>query len=311
MARRIAEEVCKPIYSSTYSGEREIPFSLGAKQAFEQAMKESHHMKQNYISPEHLVLALTRIEDQGAVIVLERLGLRTQTVQDEAKRRIRLDFVDMEESKSSPIEKPNPAPSGNQSSSNKKKSEGKDSALKDFCIDLTVKAKDGLIDPVVGRDAEILRVSQILARRKKNNPILLGEPGVGKTAIAEGLARKIAAGACHSFLKGKRVLQLDIGLLMAGAKERGELELRVTNLLEEARNSNIIFVIDEIHVLVGAGNVNRGGSGGGGLDIPNMFKPALARGEIQCIGATTLDEHRKYIEKDVALSRYMENLVGG
>mmetsp|Transcript_45745 Transcript_45745/g.145782 ORF Transcript_45745/g.145782 Transcript_45745/m.145782 type:complete len:750 (-) Transcript_45745:239-2488(-) len=188
--------------------------------------------------------------------------------------------------------------------------EGKRGALEEFCRDLTQEAMDNKTDPVIGRDKEVARVTQILARRTKNNPILLGEPGVGKTAIAEGLARKIVQGQVPAFLKNKRVLSLDVGLLMAGAKERGELEQRVTNLLEECQEQNdVILMVDEIHTLVGAGSVGRGGGGGGGLDISNLMKPALARGMLQCIGATTLDEHRKYIEKDAALERRFQPVI--
>jgi ATP-dependent Clp protease ATP-binding subunit ClpC len=170
-------------------------------------------------------------------------------------------------------------------------------------------AAEGNMDPVIGRNKEVARVMQILARRQKNNPILLGEPGVGKTAIAEGLARSIVNETCPEFLKDKRILSLDVGLLMAGAKERGELESRVTKLMAECveAEGRVILMIDEIHVLVGAGKAGAGG--GGGLDIANLFKPALSRGELQCIGATTLDEHRKYIEKDAALERRFQPVM--
>eukprot|EP00878_Enallax_costatus_P005308 GHUV01005575.1.p1 GENE.GHUV01005575.1~~GHUV01005575.1.p1 ORF type:complete len:786 (+),score=251.59 GHUV01005575.1:565-2922(+) len=184
-------------------------------------------------------------------------------------------------------------------------------ALDEFCRDLCEEVRQNKIDPVIGREREVARVMQILARRTKNNPILLGEPGVGKTAIAEGLAYamvhnlSLEGQPLPTFLRNKRVLQLDVGLLMAGAKERGELENRVTRLIQECRDGgDVILMIDEVHTLVGTGAVGRGGSGGGGgLDISNLMKPALARGELQCIGATTLDEHRKHIEKDQALER--------
>ncbi|KAG0600738.1 hypothetical protein M758_11G057600 [Ceratodon purpureus] len=183
-------------------------------------------------------------------------------------------------------------------------------ALNDFCVDITAQAAEGKIDPVIGRDKEVQRVVQILARRTKNNPILLGEPGVGKTAIAEGLAMRICKGEVPDFLIGKRVMSLDMGLLLAGAKERGELETRVTSLIEETRSAgNVILLIDEVHTLVGSGSVGRGGSAGAGLDIANLLKPALARGELQCIGATTLDEHRKHIEKDKALARRFQPVM--
>ncbi|KAH9318400.1 hypothetical protein KI387_020169, partial [Taxus chinensis] len=188
----------------------------------------------------------------------------------------------------------------------KKKEKG---ALVDFCIDITARASEGRIDPIVGRDKEVQRVIQILARRTKNNPVLLGEPGVGKTAIAEGLAISIIQGNVPDFLHGKRVMSLDIGLLMSGAKERGELEMRVTSLIDEIqRAGNVILLIDEVHTLVGLGSAGKGRNGAG-LDIATLFKPALARGHLQCIAATTLDEHRKYIEKDEALARRFQPVL--
>jgi len=177
------------------------------------------------------------------------------------------------------------------------------SALAQFCVDLTMRASGGLIDPVIGRKEEIGRVVQIICRRTKNNPILLGEAGVDKTAIAEGLALKIADGDVPIFLVGKRILSLDVALLMAGAKERGELETRITSLLREVRKAgDVMLFIDEVHTLIGSGIAGRG-SKGAGLDIANLLKPALARGELQCIASTTLDEHRLHFEKDKALAR--------
>ena len=175
-------------------------------------------------------------------------------------------------------------------------------------MDLTQKASDGNVDPVIGREEEVERTIQILARRSKNNPILLGEPGVGKTAIAEGLAMRITQGDVPAFLESKKVVSLDVGLLMAGAKERGELESRVTGLIAEIKErGDVVLMIDEVHTLVGAGAVGK--SGGGGMDISNLLKPPLARGELQCIGATTVDEHRKYIEKDAALERRFQPII--
>ncbi|KAK9833567.1 hypothetical protein WJX81_006674 [Elliptochloris bilobata] len=180
------------------------------------------------------------------------------------------------------------------------------SALAEFCRDLCEEARAGRIDPVTGRDKEVARVIQILARRSKNNPLLLGEPGVGKTAIAEGLALAIVGGGegVPAFLLAKRVMSLDMGLLIAGAKERGELELRVTRLLQAMRSAgDVILMIDEVHTLVGAGSSGRGLSAGAGLDVSNLLKPPLARGHLQVIGATTLGEFRKYLERDAALER--------
>ncbi|XP_020246165.1 chaperone protein ClpD2, chloroplastic [Asparagus officinalis] len=183
------------------------------------------------------------------------------------------------------------------------------SILAQFCVDLTARAIEGLIDPIIGRDTEIQRIVQILCRRTKNNPILLGEPGVGKTAIAEGLALRIANGDIPIFLVAKRIMALDVGLLMAGAKERGELEARVTGLISEVRKAgDVILFIDEVHTLIGSGTVGRGNKGSG-LDISNLLKPALGRGVLQCIASTTLDEHRAHFEKDKALARRFQPVI--
>merc|ERR1719265_790584 len=174
--------------------------------------------------------------------------------------------------------------------------------LEEFGRDLTQMAAEGKMDPMVGREPEIERTIQILARRQKNNPVLIGEPGVGKTAIAEGLAQKIAIGDVPELLQGKRIIQLDLAMLLAGTKYRGEFEERLKNIIKEVTDSkrNIILAIDEIHTLVGAGGT---GGGGGAMDAANILKPALSRGELQVIGATTIEEYRKYVEKDKALER--------
>ncbi|KAF2582036.1 hypothetical protein F2Q68_00001167 [Brassica cretica] len=187
--------------------------------------------------------------------------------------------------------------------------ERKKSVLEQFCVDLTARASEGLIDPVIGREKEVQRVIQILCRRTKNNPILLGEAGVGKTAIAEGLAISIAEANAPGFLLTKRIMSLDIGLLMAGAKERGELESRVTALISEVKKSGkVILFIDEVHTLIGSGTVGRGNKGSG-LDIANLLKPPLGRGELQCIASTTLDEFRSQFEKDKALARRFQPVL--
>lgn len=181
---------------------------------------------------------------------------------------------------------------------------GKNATLEEFGRDLTKAAAEGMMDPLVGREAEIERTIQILARRQKNNPVLIGEPGVGKTAIAEGLAYKIATSDVPEMLEGKRIVQLDLAMLLAGTKYRGEFEERLKNVIKEVLDSerNIILMIDEIHTLVGAGGTGDGG-GGGAIDAANIMKPALSRGELQVIGATTNEEYRKYVEKDKALER--------
>ncbi|CAE8671003.1 unnamed protein product, partial [Polarella glacialis] len=179
---------------------------------------------------------------------------------------------------------------------------GKTATLEEFGSDLTKAAEEGKMDPLVGRAAELERTIQILARRQKNNPVLIGEPGVGKTAIAEGLAQRIVSGDVPELLQGKRIVQLDLAMLLAGTRYRGEFEERLKNVIKEVMDSkrNIILMIDEIHTIVGAGGT---GDGGGAIDAGNIMKPALSRGELQVIGATTIEEYRKYIEKDKALER--------
>ena len=288
----------------------EVPFSVGAKRTFEEAVKESQRLSHQYISAEHILLALLTVDD-GACDVISALGEDQETLRSAALKRLQA-----ENSAESGEGGAQGAAAGARMTSaraggrKKGKNDEGDSVLEEYGTDLTALARKGKIDPVIGRNEEVARCVEILARRRKNNPILLGEPGVGKTAIAEALALRIVSGKCADFLLGKRVVALDTGLLMAGAKERGELESRVTKLLEEVvGDDDIILMIDELHTLVGAGAIGRGGGGGGGLDISNLMKPALARGQLQCVGATTRDEYTKYVEKDAALARRFQPVV--
>ncbi|KAG2571919.1 hypothetical protein PVAP13_7KG121085 [Panicum virgatum] len=285
----------------------DVPFSGPSKRVFEAAVDFSRNMGCNFISPEHIALGLFNLDDPTTNSVLKSLGADPSQLTKQALSRVQGELVKdgREPVRLSSFKLRDKSAAGAGKSaivkySNKKKEK---SALAQFCVDLTMRASGGLIDPVIGRKEEIERVVQIICRRTKNNPILLGEAGVGKTAIAEGLALKIANGDIPIFLVGKRILSLDVALLMAGAKERGELEARITSLLREVRKAgDVILFIDEVHTLIGSGIAGRG-SKGAGLDIANLLKPALARGELQCIASTTLDEHRLHFEKDKALAR--------
>ncbi len=263
----------------------EIPFTPRAKRVLELSLEEARQLGHNYIGTEHLLLGLIREGEGVAARVLENLGV------DLAK--VRTQVIRM-------LGETAEVTSGGGKGSNKTPT------LDEFGSNLTQLASNGKLDPVVGRQQEIDRVIQILVRRTKNNPVLVGEPGVGKTAIAEGLAQRIASGEIPGILEGKRVLTLDIGLLVAGTKYRGEFEERLKKIMEEIRSAgNVILVIDEVHTLIGAGAAE------GAIDAANILKPALARGELQCIGATTLDEYRKHIERDAALERRFQPVTIG
>ncbi|MBR1908804.1 ATP-dependent Clp protease ATP-binding subunit [bacterium] len=268
----------------------EIPFTPRAKRVLELSWDEARQLGHNYIGTEHLLLGLIREGEGVAARVLENSG------------------VDLNKIRSNVIKilgesKPQPVSSGGGSSSSSA-SKAKTPSLDEFGTDLTLAAAELRLDPVVGREKEIERVIQILARRTKNNPVLLGEPGVGKTAVAEGLATRIVNGEVPDILDGKKIVQLDMGLLVAGTKYRGEFEERLKKIMDEIRQAgNIILVIDEMHTLMGAGAAE------GAIDAANILKPALSRGEIQVIGATTLDEYRKHIEKDAALERRFQSVI--
>lgn len=269
----------------------EIPFTPRAKRVLELSWDEARQLGHNYIGTEHLLLGLIREGEGVAARVLENLGIDLN--------KIRSNVVKMlGESK------PQAVSSGSSGSSSPSGGKTKTPSLDEFGRDLTLAAQELRLDPVVGREKEIERVIQILARRTKNNPVLIGEPGVGKTAVAEGLAIRIVNAEVPDILDGKKVIQLDMGLLVAGTKYRGEFEERLKKIMDEIRQAgNIILVIDEMHTLIGAGAAE------GAIDAANILKPALSRGEIQVIGATTLDEYRKYVEKDSALERRFQSVI--
>lgn len=268
----------------------EIPFTPRAKRVLELSLEEARQLGHNYIGTEHLLLGLLREGEGVAARVLENLGA------DPAKIRTQVIRMVGESAESSGTVG---AGVGGATSGN-----NKTPTLEEYGTDLTKQAEEGKLDPVVGRAKQIERVIQILGRRTKNNPCLIGEPGVGKTAIAEGLAQLITGGDVPETIEGKKVITLDMGLLVAGTKYRGEFEERLKKLMDEIKQADdIILVIDEVHTLIGAGAAE------GAIDAANILKPALARGELQCIGATTLDEYRKHIEKDPALERRFQPVV--
>ncbi|MEO1340523.1 MAG: ATP-dependent Clp protease ATP-binding subunit, partial [Cyanobacteria bacterium J06635_13] len=269
-----------------------IPFTPKAKRILEQAFNEARQLKSNFISPEHILLAMIKQTDNMAVKLLTKQNVNLRQLRTDLIKKLGEAEVVAAGSKDSPF-----GFGGGKE---------KQTKLKEFSINLTDLAREGKLDPVVGRYPEIERAVQILGRRTKNNPILVGEPGVGKTAIAEGLAQRIVDGDVSSLLADKEVISLDMGSLLAGTKFRGEFEERLKSIVDEVRKSgNIILVIDEIHTIVGAGAM------GGAMDAANMLKPALARGEIQCLGSTTLDEYRQYIERDAALERRFQKVMVG
>ncbi|KAI3521090.1 hypothetical protein L1887_10549 [Cichorium endivia] len=258
----------------------EIPFTPRAKRVLELSLEEARQLGHNYIGSEHLLLGLLREGEGVAARVLENLGADPTNIRTQVIRMV-----------GESAEAVGAGVGGGTSGS-------KMPTLEEYGTNLTKLAEEGKLDPVVGRASQIERVTQILGRRTKNNPCLIGEPGVGKTAIAEGLAQRIANGDVPETIEGKKVITLDMGLLVAGTKYRGEFEERLKKLMEEIKQSDdIILFIDEVHTLIGAGAAE------GAIDAANILKPALARGELQCIGATTLDEYRKHIEKDPALER--------
>ena len=260
----------------------EIPFTPKAKRVLELAIEEARQLGHNYVGTEHLLLGLIREGEGVAARVLQELGVDRKKVRDETLRLL------------------GGPPAGKAAEEEKSETP----ALNQFGRDLTQLAVEMKLDPIIGREDEIERVIQVLCRRKKNNPVLIGEPGVGKTAIAEGLAQRISEGKIPELLREKRIVTLDLAAVVAGTKYRGQFEERLKAIMNEIKESNdTIIFIDELHTIVGAGGAE------GAIDASNMLKPALARGEVQCIGATTIDEYRKYIEKDGALERRFQAIM--
>ncbi|MCU0722271.1 MAG: ATP-dependent Clp protease ATP-binding subunit [Planctomycetes bacterium] len=286
--KKVRMEVEKQVQAGTGAkASGQLPFTPRAKKVLELAMEEASNLGHNYIGTEHLLLGLLKEQDGMAARVLINLGLRLEEVREQVLDLLGADLA----AGATPQEKSAPQKS-------------KTPALDAFGRDLTQLAREGKLDPVIGRKDEIERVIQILSRRTKNNPVLLGEAGVGKTAIVEGLAQDVVKGNVPELLRDRRIVVLDLAMMVAGTKYRGQFEERIKAVMTEVRRvRNVILFIDELHTLVGAGGAE------GAIDASNVLKPALSRGEIQCIGATTLDEYRKYIEKDGALERRFQTII--
>lgn len=280
---RVREVIRRVSVSSTSFDPNRVELSVETQQVLEHAVEEARRLGHHYIGTEHILLGLVRVEGT-AMEVLRRLGVTAEQIRRQTRRVLN-------ESASSVAAPAGAAPQrGAQSGT-------KTPLVDQLAVDLTAKAEEKKLDPVIGRQMEIERVIQILARRTKNNPALIGEPGVGKTAIVEGLAQRIVEGDVPAPLMNKRLLQLDVGSLVAGTMYRGQFEERLKRVIDELKQSGAILFIDEVHMLVGAG------AAGSSVDAANILKPALSRGELQVIGATTMDEYRKYIEADAALER--------
>jgi ATP-dependent Clp protease ATP-binding subunit ClpC len=308
---RVRMEVEKEVGTGTagQSGGN-IPYTPRVKKVLALADKEAKALNHSYVGTEHILLGLLREGDGVAARVLQQLEVDIQTCRNEILAEIDPNYTPSDQADDGDAddsdEEEDPFPDGEKSAAgNQEAPEGKTKtpALKAFGRDLTKSAKEGELDPVIGRESEIERVIQILCRRTKNNPVLIGEAGVGKTAIAEGLAQEIASGNVPEILRDKRVITLDLALMVAGTKYRGQFEERIKAVMDEIRKvKNVILFIDELHTIVGAGSAE------GAMDASNIIKPALSRSEMQCIGATTLNEYRKYIEKDAALERRFQQV---
>src|SRR5215212_4594237 len=274
-----------------------LPHTPRAKKVIEYSIEEARNLNHNYVGTEHLLLGLLREQEGVAAQVLMNLGLKLEDVREEVLNLLGHNMPNENEGGGG-----GGGGGGTERASGRTKS--KTPALDSFGRDLTELARQGKLDPVIGRANEIERVIQILSRRQKNNPVLLGEAGVGKTAIVEGLAQLVVEGNIPELLRDRRIVVLDLAMMVAGTKYRGQFEERIKAVMNEVRRAkHVILFIDELHTLVGAGGAE------GAIDASNVLKPALSRGELQCIGATTLDEYRKYIEKDGALERRFQTVV--
>ena len=290
--RKVRLEVEKLVKSGPETATMgKLPQTPRAKKVIEYAIEEARNLNHNYVGTEHLLLGLLREQDGVAAQVLVNLHMRLEDVREEVLNLL---------GASDETEEVGSMMAGGEA----KKGKSKTPALDSFGRDLTEIAKQGKLDPCIGRQAEIERIVQILCRRQKNNPVLLGEAGVGKTAIVEGLAQRIVSNDIPELLADRRIVVLDLAMMVAGTKYRGQFEERIKAVMNEVRRAgNVILFIDELHTLVGAGGAE------GAIDASNVLKPALSRGEIQCIGATTLDEYRKYVEKDTALERRFQQIL--
>ncbi len=292
--RRVQEIVERLTGANKTTGAAKIDLSPGTKRVIELAVDEARRMGHHYIGTEHLLLGLVRQNEGVAIDVLKKLGVSAEQIRRQTRRVLQESPTQQQGGQQTGQKRETVTPTGE---ARQKKERAKTPLVDQLATDLTALAEENKLDPVIGREKEIERVIQILARRTKNNPALIGEPGVGKTAIVEGLAQRIVLGDTPEPLLDKRVLQLDVGSLVAGTMYRGQFEERLKRVIEELKQSDAILFIDEVHMLVGAG------AAGSSVDAANILKPALARGELQVIGATTLEEYRKHIESDAALER--------